>query len=246
MSGPRPWPAPTRPWLFRQTWHDLLFAHWPVATAAVRALVPPGLDLDTFDGAAWLGVVPFRMTIRVRGLPPIPGFHAFPELNVRTYVTVEGKPGVWFLSLDADNAAAVAAARRWYHLPYFRARMECLARGDGIAYSCERVHAGAPTAEFRGEYRPTAAPFLARPGSLEHWLTERYCLYARSPAGAILRGEIDHPPWRLQPAEATIERNTMAASHGLSVGDAPPLLHFARDQFVRVWTIREVTPAGTS
>ena len=237
----RPWPAPTRPWLMRQTWHDLLFAHWPVETAALRALVPPELALDTFEGTAWLGVVPFWMTLRVRGLPALPGFHAFPELNVRTYVTAGGRPGVWFLSLDAGNAVAVAAARRWYHLPYFRARMRSRATDAGIVYASDRVHPGAPDAAFHGTFRPVGPPLPARTGSLEHWLTERYCLYALSPRGEILRGEVDHGPWPLQPAAAAIERNTMAASHGLDLGGAPPLLHFAQLQTVRVWGIR---PAG--
>lgn len=219
----------------RQTWHDLLFAHWRADAAALRSLLPPGLELDTFDGAAWVGIVPFRMTVRLRGLPPIPGLRAFPELNVRTYVTASGRPGVWFLSLDAANAAIVAVARRWFDLPYFRARMECRERGDGVAYSSERVHRGAPPAAFAADYRPAGPLRETARGSLDHWLTERYCLYARTPAGVLRRGEIDHPPWPLQPAEAAIGRNTMAAAHGIALPDEPPVLHFSRLQTVVAW-----------
>src|SRR6266404_10006502 len=118
----RPWPMPAGPWAMAQSWHDLLFAHWQVDAAALRPLLPPQLQIDTFGGSAWLAVVPFRMTgVRLPGTPALPWLSAFPELNVRTYVTCDGEPGVWFFSLDAGNALAVAIARAWFHLPYFRA-----------------------------------------------------------------------------------------------------------------------------
>ncbi|MFO0934236.1 MAG: DUF2071 domain-containing protein [Planctomycetota bacterium] len=213
----------------RMSWHDLLFAHAPVPVAALRAVVPAGLEVDTFDGAAWLGVVPFRMTrVGPRVLPPLPGLHAFPELNVRTYVTRDGRPGVWFFSLDAANRAAVWTARTFFHLPYFRAAMTCRADGDGIAYVSERTHAGAPAAAFRGRYRPVGDPYATRRGDLDHWLTERYCLYAARADGALRRVDIEHAPWPLQRAEAALEVNTMAAAAGFAFPLAAPLLHFAR------------------
>jgi uncharacterized protein YqjF (DUF2071 family) len=231
----RPWPLPPRPWIMAQSWHDLLFAHWRVDAAALGALLPPGLALDTFAGEAWVGVVPFRMSgIRLRGLPAVPGTSAFPELNVRTYVTDGEHPGVWFFSLDAAHALAVRVARRWFHLPYFDARMRCDADGAGIDYASERTHRGAPPAALRARYRPTGEVSRASPGSLERWLTERYCLYARSPRG-LLRGEIHHAPWPLQPAAAEIETNTMAAAVGIPLPDEPPLLHFARRIDVVCW-----------
>lgn len=211
------------------SWHDLLFAHAPVPVAALRAVVPAGLEVDTFDGVAWLGVVPFRMTrVGPRVLPPLPGLSSFPELNVRTYVTRDGRPGVWFFSLDAANRVAVWTARRCFHLPYFRARMTCAAAGDGIAYASERTHADAPAAAFRGRYRPVGDVYTARKGDLDHWLTERYCLYAARPDGALRRVDIEHVPWPLQRAEATIETNTMAAAAGLPFADPPAHLRFAR------------------
>ena len=219
----------------RQKWHDLLFMHWRIPPQSLRPLIPLSLELDNFEGSAWLGIVPFRMTgVRLRGTPNIPGLSAFPELNVRTYVNVGGKPGVWFFSLDAANAIAVAAARAWFHLPYFRARMSLEARGDQIHYQSHRTHSNAPAADLRVEYEPTGRIFQAQPGTLEHFLTERYCLYAAA-GEKIYRGEIHHPPWPLQPARADIVLNTMTASHGLELPPAPPLLHFARFQDVWIW-----------
>src|ERR1700719_3421285 len=132
----RPWPLPSVPWIMAQSWHDLLFAHWQVDAGELRPHIPPQLAIDTFEGNAWLGVVPFRMSgVRLRWTPALPWLSAFPELNVRTYVTMQDKPGVWFFSLDAANAVAVAAARLSFHLPYFRARITCSACGGWIQYS---------------------------------------------------------------------------------------------------------------
>ena len=231
----RPWPLPSAPWVMAQVWHDLLFAHWPVDADRLRAKLPRSLELDTFEGRAWVGIVPFRMTgVRVRWTPPLPGLSAFPELNVRTYVVHGDRPGVWFFSLDAANALAVAAARAWFHLPYFRARMRCERDGEAIRYVHERTHAGAPPAELAGRYAPAGPVFRAARGTLEHWLTERYCLYAAD-AERLWRADIHHGPWPLQLATSDFDRNTTAAAHGIDLPPAPPLLHFARRQDVVVW-----------
>lgn len=232
----RPWPVPQRRWTWRQSWHDLLFAHWPVSSALLRPLVPEGLEIQEFDGTSWLGVVPFRMSgVMRRPLPDVPWVSAFPELNVRLYVVRDGKPGVWFLSLDATNPLAVWAARRFFFLPYFRARISLRYEEDGIHYSSQR-----PGAEFLGQYRPTSDVYQAAPGTLEHWLTERYCLYARGPDGSLWRNEVHHLPWPLQAARATIERNTMLGAHGIALQGAP-LLHFARRIDVVVWDGERLT-----
>ncbi len=230
----RPWPLPAQPWVMVQIWHDLLFAHWPATAAELLPHVPPGLHLDTYAGQAWVGVVPFRMSgVRLRGTPAVPGFSAFPELNVRTYVTDGAKPGVLFFSLEAGSPLAVAVARGWFHLPYFRAHMQQM----GEQYLSRRVHAGFPAAEFSARYRPVDAVFQAVPGSLEHWLTERYCLYTADRQQRLYRGNIHHNPWPLQPAMAEISCNTMAASHGISLPDSAPLLHFARRLEVLIWPL---------
>jgi uncharacterized protein YqjF (DUF2071 family) len=237
----RPWPLPTEPWVMAQVWHDLLFAHWPIPAAEMAALLPPGLTLDTWEGEAWVGVVPFRMSgVRPRLLPAVPGLSAFPELNVRTYVRVGDKPGVWFFSLDAANPIAVAVARALFHLPYFRAEMGCEAEGEAIRYASKRTHSGAPPAELRGSYGPIGPVYTSAPGTLEAWLTERYCLYSVNGQGRIYRGEIHHAAWPLQKAEATFERNRVAQAAGIALPETPPLLHFARRLDVLAWAIQAV------
>jgi uncharacterized protein len=231
----RPWPLPSGPWIMAQSWHNLLFAHWEVDAAELRPHIPAKLGIDTFEGKAWLGVVPFRMSgVRLRWTPALPWLSAFPELNVRTYVTLQGKPGVWFFSLDAANAVAVAAARLSFHLPYFRGRMACNEVDGWVQYKSERVHSGAPGASLEARYRPTSESFEARPGTLEHFLTERYCLYAAA-GERIYRGEIHHPAWQLQQAEAEITTNSMAEAAGVALPAATPLLHFARRQDMVAW-----------
>ena len=173
-----------------------------------------------------------------RPLPDLPWVSAFPELNVRLYVEHEGRAGVWFLSLDATNPLAVWAARRFFHLPYFRARIGLDDAGDAIRYTCHRP-VGEPV--FEARYRPTSEPHESTPGTLEHWLTERYCLYAQAPDGSIWRNDVHHLPWPLQAAEAEITRNTYLAHHGLPVGDPPSVLHFARRIDVIVWDAERVS-----
>jgi hypothetical protein len=237
----RPWPLPAGRWIMAQSWHDLLFAHWPMPEAVLRPHIPARLAIETFEGRAWLGIVPFRMSgVRLRGTPAVPGLSAFPELNVRTYVVADAKPGVWFFSLDAANAAAVALARTWFHLPYFRARMSCTERNGWIEYKCGRSHRGAPCGVLNGRYRPIGEVFTAAPGSIEHFLTERYCLYAANEAGQILRGEIHHARWPLQVAEAELTSNTMPEADGIYLAPEKPILHFSKRQDVVVWQPRKL------
>lgn len=220
-----------------QTWHDLLFAHWPIPLEALRPLVPHQLPLDTFDGKCWLGIAPFHMSgVRARGVPPLPGLSRFPEVNVRTYCTLDGKPGVFFFSLDAANRPAVWAARSFYHLPYFFARMEAQVAGDDVSYFSRRLNG---EAELQARYRPIAPVQLRRPGTLEHWLTERYCLYAVADE-RVYRAEIHHLPWPLQDAHAEFEKNTMAAAAGLSLPPVEPLLHFAKQLQVLIWPLKKI------
>jgi uncharacterized protein YqjF (DUF2071 family) len=229
----RPWPLPDGPWVTTQTWHDLLFAHWTAEPNALRALVPTPFELDLFNDQTWLGIVPFRMSgVRPRAVPAVPWISAFPELNVRTYVRVGRKPGVYFFSLDAARLAAVIAARV-IGLPYYWASMSTAARGSTISYSSRRV-GKAPHAALRADYAPVRPPYQALPGTLDHFLTERYCLYAHDPRGRPYRLEIHHPPWDLQPAVAEFAVNTMSASLGLATS-AEPLLHFSKRQRMVGW-----------
>lgn len=226
----------------RQTWSDLLFAHWPVSPEVVRPHLPAGLAIDTFNDQAWLGVVPFRMSgIRPRALPETPLLSRTDGINLRTYAVAEGKPGVFFFSLDAGSPLAVILARRFFHLPYFHARFTIRYDGTTVEYASQRTHQGAPPGEFAAVYRPTGPIFEAAPGSLERWLTERYCLYATDWSGRLYRGDIHHRVWPLQPATAEIRHNTLAQGFGLSLPDAQPLLHFAARLDVLVWPLVCVT-----
>jgi hypothetical protein len=217
-------------------WHDLLFMHWPVRPELLRPRIPPALELETWEGYAWLGVVPFMMRgVRPRRSPNLGGLSAFPELNVRTYVRHRDAPGVWFFSLDAASPLAVRGARYVFHLPYMDARMSCGREGDAVRYSSLRTHRGAPSAALRARYRPTGPAYASAPGGIEHWLTERYCLYAANRRGDIWRGDVHHAPWPLQPAELDMELSRMADQLRLLLPPAPPLLHFARRLNVVAW-----------
>jgi uncharacterized protein len=223
-------------------WHDLLFLHWPIRPGVIRPMIPRPLDLDTFDGWGWIGVVPFCMTgVRPRYLPmPL----AFPELNVRTYVKTPGRSGVWFFSLDAASWIAVRAARAWYGLPYYDARMSVQTEGDAVRYHSARIHDRAALAEFSASYRPTAPAYRAAPGTLDHWLTERYCLYAAGNRDRIFYGDIHHETWPLQPAEVELRVNTMTRQIGIELPDTKPISHFARYQGVVAWPLVGIDENG--
>lgn len=233
----RPWPLPRRPWLMGQTWYDLLFAHWEVAPEALRPLVPDPLELDLRDGRAWLGITPFVVGgLRLRGVPPLPWLSRFPELNVRTYVDFDGRPGIYFFSLDAARRAGVAAARRTYRLPYFHAEMTVRRQGSTVHYDSRRIDSSGPPARLRARYAPSGARLPIAEGPLERWLSERYCLYVVDGKGHPLRGEIHHAPWPLQPASGTIETNTMAQPLRIEL-TPDPLLHYSRRQDVVIWAL---------
>ncbi len=215
-------------------WVDLAFLHWPVPPGSLAPFLPPGLELDTCQGSAWLSIVPFRMDrVRARGLPPLPGIRTFLELNLRTYVTAGGKPGVWFFSLEAENPLAVRAGRALALLPYMDARMTCRREDGWYAYTSERTHRGAPEATFAGRFRPDGAPFQAAPGSLEHFLAERYCFYSAAPSGRIHRFDVEHPPWNLHPCQAEIHVETICSALGLTLPMPVPVAHFSARQEVR-------------
>ncbi len=218
-----------------QRWHDLLFAHWRCSITDLRTLIPQPLEIETYDGDAWIGVIPFYMRgVRMRATPPLPTVHAFAELNVRTYVTLDGRPGVWFFSLDCESSLAVMGARIGAHLPYYRADMRMAASEDGFDYDSQRrPKVGAPAA-FSGNYAGTGAEFTPAPGSLDHFLTERYCFYS-SDGKRIWRGDIFHPRWSLQRGRATIATNTMINAARVRASGDDPLLHFSRFQDVRFW-----------
>jgi uncharacterized protein YqjF (DUF2071 family) len=232
----RPWPLPQTRWVMFMRWHDLVFLHWPVAPEILRPLIPRDVDLDTFDGQCWIGVVPFHMSgVRLRYTP---FSFAFPELNVRTYVKTDGRPGVWFFSLDAANWLAVRAARKM-NLPYYDAEMRVETTGEEIEYRSARLRQG--DANFAASYRPIGPIYHAPRGTLDHWLTERYRLYAAFKSQKVVYGDIHHRQWPLQAAEAEIRTNTMTRPVGVKLPDTRPICHFARYQEVVAWPIVKLT-----
>jgi uncharacterized protein YqjF (DUF2071 family) len=240
LADHRPFPLPRGPWVMGQSWIDLLFAHWAVPESALRPAVPSGIPLDTFQGSAWIGITPFEVVgAHPRAVPPLPWLSRFPELNVRTYTTIDGRPGIWFFSLDAARAPAVRAARLTYQLPYRHAEMEIAHAGSRIDY---RSRARTAPAVLRASYEPAGAASLPAPGTLEHFLTERYCLYTVDRHHRLRRADIHHPPWPLQPAIADLAENTMTEPLGIRLPSQEPLLHYAARQDVLVWPLAPVMP----
>jgi len=230
----RPIPLPRSPWIMVQNWNDLLFAHWEIPVETLRSLVPLQLELDLLNGKAYVAVTPFWINgLRPRYVPPMPVLSQFPELNVRTYVSYKGIPGVFFFSLDAANLSAVWGARMGYGLPYKHAAMSIKPSGDKFDYSSKRLQDPKP-AEFLGRYWPISAPRQREKTSLEFFLTERYCLYAIR-AGKVFRAYIHHVPWPLQDADAEIRTNIMAKAAGIDLPNVKPLLHYSKFLKVLVW-----------
>ena len=178
--------------------------------------------------------------MRPHFLPAVPGLSTFPEINLRTYVTAQDRPGVWFFSLDAHSRLAVRLARASFHLPYFDARMSCDATNDEIHYQSARTHRGAPPTEFVARYRPAGGPFESGQGTIENFLTERYCLYSADRKGVVRRGEVHHRMWPLQPAEVEVRKLAMTQQIGLKLPETDPILHFSRRLDVLAWLPRPI------
>lgn len=237
----RPWPLPDQPWAGQQTWCDLLFAHWPIPAEKLRPLVPNELEIQEYDGTSWVGVVPLRMdNVSVRLVPPFPWLSSFPELNLRLYVNYRDKPGIWFLSLDTTNPLAVWAARTFFYLPYYNANISLEKKDRRIQYRSERKEPE-KSARFKASYQPSSDVYESEPDTLEHWLTERYCLYSESPEGKLYRVDVHHHPWPLQKADAEITENTMTHPLNIRLPDTSPLLHFASRLDVAVWLPRLIS-----
>jgi uncharacterized protein YqjF (DUF2071 family) len=226
----RPWPHPPTGWVMRQTWADLAFVHWEIDASQLRQLIPPSLEIDTFDGSAWIGLVPFDMRgVTPRYVPAVSALSDFPEINVRTYVTYKGKPGVWFFSLDVPNPLAVVAARGLFHLPYFLAKMQVSRQGERVDYSArydQRV--------FEASYEPKPGEPI-RSMAFARWATERYCLYAAGRKGQLYRGEIHHRQWPLEVADLEVRENTYLRP--FAVKSQHPEVLFSRSIDVVVWPL---------
>jgi uncharacterized protein len=231
----RPFPLPAGPWIMEQSWDDLLFAHWPVNPGLITSLLPKGLTLDTWAGQAFIGVVPFKMRdVKFRSFPFIPTTRNFLELNVRTYVTYNGRPGIYFFSLDASSSLAVIGARIGAGLKYFRAKMNVNERNGTFFYRSERLLF--KDARLEISYKALSEQiYESEKGSLEEWFTERYCLYSQIIPGNLFEVDIHHLRWPLQKAHAEFKTNTMTSSLGINLNSNPPYLHFVKHLKVKVW-----------
>jgi len=208
-------------------WRHLLFENWPVAPDLVDAHLPPSLSADRHDGRAWLSVVPFtNAAVRPKGLPRAVGVR-LPEVNVRTYVTHDGVPGVYFFSLDAQGLASVVGARLSFHLPYYYARASLDVADGRAAFTSRRRHPGARPARYEAAYWPTGEPFDAREDSLAAFLVERYRFYTESPDGTLRYTEVSHDPWTLYPAEATVECDTLLRADGFRRPETEPVYYYS-------------------
>ncbi|WP_433943768.1 YqjF family protein [Paenibacillus sp. SN-8-1] len=237
----RPIPFPEGPWIMKQVWRNLLFAHWPVQEADLLPFIPSGLNLQLFEGRPWISVSPFLIDpLRLRGLPPVPFTRRMLELNVRTYTEYRGKPGVLFFTLEASNPLAVQAARTIGHLPYHHARMNANFSDSTVSYQSTR-HKHKQEAEFKARYSPiSSSTFQAQPGSLLHWLTERYCLYTADAKGQLYSVDIHHLPWPLQEARIEIQNNTLTPFLGLQHDPEPSIVTFSERLDVLIWPQRKL------
>lgn len=233
-------PPTGRPIMY-QSWGKLLFLHWSVPAETLRPLIPDPLVIDTFEGAAWIGVTPFTMWgVRPAFLPPLPVLSESHELNVRTYVHLDGIPGIWFFSLDASNPIAALGARLTFHLPYFNARMNLERRDRTIRFASKRTRPHVAPAEFEAAWTVGAKLPQAEPGSLTFFLTERYCLYSAR-GDALYRARIFHQPWPLHEAHLLSCRSTMIEAQGVPSPSKDPLLHQQGEPLrVRVWPLTRV------
>jgi uncharacterized protein YqjF (DUF2071 family) len=236
----RPYPLPDTPWIMKQTWNNMLFTHWPVPTDFLKVSIPAQLDIDTWRGTAWIGVIPFHVyNTRLHGMPRFPFYHSYLELNVRTYVTYKGIPGIYFFSLDANKWPAVIGGAISAFLPYKYARMQMTLKDPIVHYTSRRQHPGSPNETFQVMYKQSSTIYLPNEGSMEHWLFERYCLWTTL-GKALYRGDIHHDRWRITKAEAALRHNTMASFLPRHFFQNEPLFHFSGKKNVFIWPLQKV------
>jgi uncharacterized protein len=233
----RPLPLPQGSWIMTQTWNHVLFAHWKVPLETLEKQVPNNLEIDTYQGEGWISILPFYLSLfRPRYLPPAPGMHAFPELNLRTYVTVDGQPGIYFFSMDASHLLAVLGARTFFHLPYYHADMKF--QKKEVSYQLSSQRKNNEKANFEATYKPSSVASSAKSESLDYWLVERYRLYTTF-NDQLFYQDIHHKPWMLQQVDAQISSNGLPSTHCIDLSDQPQKLHYAKKQKVLFWPIRK-------
>ncbi|MFC6602234.1 YqjF family protein [Ectobacillus funiculus] len=236
----RSWPLPSKYWIMRQTWRNLLFLHWPIPLEKLRPHIPSPLQIDTFNGSAWLGVILFVLEgIYPRGISAVSLTPKFPEINVRTYVKYEGKPGIYFMSIDVENWASLKIAKRWYRLPYHSAQISFQKEGQTFHFHSTRKGNANTPISFKGKYAPVSEIYFPKKGTVDHWLTERYCLYSSNDGVNIYCGEIHHRPWPLQKAAIEIVRNTLFTAFHFDLSEVKPIAHFSTGVDSLMWNIKK-------
>ncbi|WP_139378302.1 YqjF family protein [Mesobacillus jeotgali] len=234
IQSHRPYPLPDMNWLMTQEWHHTLFAHWPVPSASLREHVPRELEIDTFDGSAWIGIVPFKVkNTHGRMTPPIPFFSSYVEVNVRTYVSYGPRSGVYFFTLDANQLLAVIGAKAVFGLNYKQANIDFQEK-DYFELHSKRVPAGDVNAKLSLRYKPSSDIFFAEQGTLEHWFTERYCLWTKR-GSKLVRGDIHHTKWELQRANAELSQEMLIPFINQDLLTKPPLLHYNKYKKAFFW-----------
>lgn len=240
QTAHRPWPPPNRPWRWSQGWRNLLFCHWAVPGQALRSHVPPSLEIEVIDGTAWVSIVAFHMcTVRPHGLPPFPPVSNFLELNLRTYVRLDDRPGVYFLSIHANNRLAVRVARWFSPLPYVYAQMKGSQGDNSFRFQCIPGN-GQTEVTFAANYSPEPELFAACRDSLSEWLLERYCLYVGDSKGRLMKTEVHHEPWAVQNVDVEISSNNLGRPFGLNLSPIPDRAHFSGGVQALAWSFEAV------
>lgn len=235
------------PWVMEQTWENVFFVSWPLEPEALAHLIPNDMELDTYEGKAYVSLLPLHMVdIHVRDLPPIPGLRTFPEINLRTYVKVRGKPGVLFISIDASNFVADLVAEHLFDMPYHQAEMGFNKQGDGYNLTSSRPTGEGHSVDFDATYEPYGTPHPAREGSLEHFLVERYLLFVDDEDGVLHEGRIAHDPWKLQPVHSLITANGIPEAAGIDVSGIEPVTAYSPGTKSRMWLLEPVQPPVVS
>lgn len=234
----RPYPLPSSKWIMRQNWRNVLFLHWPVELRSLRLFIPSALEIDTFDGVAWLGVVLLETVgTYARGLPFVSIAPTFQGVNVRTYVRYKNKPGLYFLSLDANHWSTYTVARKWFRLPYYPAQITIEEKERGFDFQSTRK---GTRVSFEGSHTPIRGSKTTEKGTLEHWLTERYCQYSTMNDRDMYSSEILHAPWSLQPVNVEIRKNTLFLPYHLNFLNLDPISHFSTGVDALMWNIKKV------
>ncbi|MBS4202106.1 DUF2071 domain-containing protein [Bacillus sp. FJAT-49732] len=237
----RPYPIPSKKWIMRQKWSNVFFMHWPIQPELLQPYIPSSIEVDTYDGFAWLGVIIFNIDgIYLRGFPPVSFRPAFPEINLRTYVKCDNKPGIYFLSLDVDDWTSYTLAKRWLNVPYHPAKISIQKNVDTFHYESLRMGSSNTPIVCKGSFTPQSNIFHPNSDTIDHWLSERYCFFSNDQRSNMYCLDIHHHPWPLQKADAVIKKNDLFKPFSFHLEDEKPILHFSQGVEALIWNIKKL------